>query len=313
MRRAGRPIEKAPRERSPALPFPPRRAACGAAAALLLLSLLVLLLGGCGEGDTTGPDTREEIVLFGYLYVNETVSEENAFLLARTRAVLEPYHLEDAVVSGALVTLRKEGEAEADTLAMARPGYYAGPGILIEARTTYHLTVEIEGEDPITASTTTPWPFDMLREPRAFPGTMTHAAIPDSFPIVFRCENEEQIFLVDAYCLEEWEDARYRDPFGTEEGPGSHDEYGGENGEPRHIAPYFRAKGLEREGDDYRIGWYGDLMVFYGAYDIHVLSIDENLYSWLYRDHPELYGGVSGGIGVFGSACRAGWRVEVVE
>lgn len=283
------------------------------ARAAFLPLFLAGALAGCGDGDTTGPGTREEIVVFGYLYVGEAISEENALLLSRTRPVLDPFDPEEAAVTEAVVTIRKEGEEEADTLEMIRPGRYAEPELVIEALATYHLRVEIEGEDPITASTTTPWSFEITRQPRALPDSMPHAAIADSFPIYLRCDYEEQIFLVDAYCLEDWEDARYIDPFGAEEGPEDYQEYGGDNGEPRHIAPYFRVKGLEEEGDEYRLGWYGDLMAFYGEYDIHVLSIDENVYSWLYRDHPELSGGVSGAIGLFGSACRAAWRVKVIE
>jgi hypothetical protein len=278
-----------------------------------LFPFLLAVVSACGDGDTVGPDTRDEIVLFGYLYAGEAISEENAILLSRTAPVLDPYDLEGEVVTGAIVTLRREGNDEADTLSMIRPGYYAAPEIVVESRTTYHLRIEITGEEPITASTTTPWPFELIREPLALPDSMRHEAIADSFPIYLSCENEEQIFLVDSYCLEEWENARYIDPFGGEEGPEDYQEYGGDNGEPRHIAPYFRVKGLEREGDAYRIGWYGDLMAFYGTYDVQVLSIDDNVYRWLYTDHPELNGGVTGALGLFGSTSRAGWRVRVTE
>lgn len=282
----------------------------GALAAALAAAAV---LSGCGKGDTTGPEWEKEIVVFGYLYVNETVNEGNALFLSRTMPVDEYYDIDEAVVTGALVTLRKEGAGKPDTLAMVRPGYYANPAVAVEPVATYHLRVEIEGEDPITASTTTPWPFEVFAEPKALPDSMVHSAIADSFPIHLDCESEDQIFLVDAYCLEEWENAFYIEAFGPDEQPQDYDEYGGDDGEPRHIAPYFRVKGLERENGHYRLGWYGDLMVFYGDYDIQVMSIDDNYYNYLYRDHPELNGGIAGGIGVFGSACRATWRVRAVE
>lgn len=279
----------------------------------VLAGAAALLLAGCGNGDLTDPDQKDEIVVFGYLYVNEKVSDENAILLSRTMPIDDYYSPSDAAVTGTVVTIRKDGAAEADTLTMVRPGYYANPGVSIEPVTTYHLRVEISGESPITATTTTPWPFEVFSEPRALPDSMEHSAIADSFPIHIDCANEEQIFLVDAYCLEDWPDAEYIEAFGSNENPQDYDEYGGDNGEPRHIAPYFRVKGLERENEHYRLGWYGDLMVFYGEYDINVLSIDDNFYNYLYRDHPELSGGIEGGIGVFGSACRAKWRVKVTK
>ncbi|MFH1279440.1 MAG: DUF4249 family protein [Candidatus Eisenbacteria bacterium] len=281
--------------------------------AALLAALLLPFLAGCGSGDTTGPGLEREIVVFGYLYVNETVSDDLAIFLSRTMPVDEYYSLDDAVVTDALVTLWKEGAESPDTLAMVRPGYYANPAVAIEPVTTYHLRVEAGGEDPINATTTTPWPFEVFSEPRVLPDSMAHSAIADSFPIYLDCEFDDQVFLVDAYCLEDWEDAKYVEAIGPEEGPVDYDEYGGDNGQPRHIAPYFRVKGLERENGHYRLGWYGDLFVFYGDYDIQVLSVDENYYNYLYRDHPELNGGVEGGIGVFGSACRKAWRVRAVE
>ena len=288
-------------------------ARCAARLFAILPAAAMFLLAGCGDGDTTGPAAESEIAVFGYLYVNETVSEENAIYLTRTMPVFDYYSREEAVITGAVVTLRKDGAETADTLSMTEPGYYSNPSVSIEPVATYHLSVSIEGEETITATTTTPWPFDVLNEPLALPDSMIYSTIADSFPIHISCENEEQIFQVDAYCLEEWEDATYVYPFGPEDNPGDYEEYGGDNGEPRHIAPYFKVKGLEREGEAYRIGWYGDLFVFYGEYDLQVLSLDDNFYNYLYRNHPELNGGINGGIGVFGSACRALWRLKVVE
>ncbi len=267
---------------------------------------------GCGDGDTSGPDTENEIVLFGYLYVNETISEENALLLSRTMPVLDNYNVDDAVISDAHVTLRKEGVAGEDTLHMIKPGYYANAEVTVEPRSTYYLSVEIDGEDPVTAVTTTPWPFELHAEPLELPGEMVYSTVADSFPILFTCEEGEQIFLVDAYCREEWQNAEYVEAFGDADSPEDYQEYGGDNGEPRHIFPYFRVKDLEQIGDNYRIGWYVDLLIFYGEYNVNLFSVDDNFYNYLYRDHPERNGGVEGGIGVFGSACRAEWHIKVI-
>jgi hypothetical protein len=55
------------------------------------------------------------------------------------------------------------------------------------------------------------------------------------------------------------------------------------------------------------------MMVFYGRQQVQLLSIDDNYYNFLYREHPEESGGIIGGIGVFGSAYRKDYRVEVQE
>jgi hypothetical protein len=277
-----------------------------------LLVVALLAIAGC-SGDTTSPTTRDEVVIFGHLYVGEQLDESNAVLITRTRPVGEYYDPEEAVVRGARVTLEREGSLTPDTLRMVRDGYYANPDISIDPLTTYHLRVEIDGEGPITATTTTPHPFTMTSEPREIPGIMRHEDIPDSFALKLTCEDPEQILLLDVYCLEDWEDARYINPFGDHDRPDDYDEYGRDNGEPRHIYAFFRIEDVDREVDHYRISFYSTMMVFYGRYQVQLMSIDENHYNYLWREHPEESGGIQGGIGVFGSACRERYDVEVVE
>jgi hypothetical protein len=289
-----------------------RRAGAAVEGSLALFLLLGVLLASCGE-DTTGPPTRDEVALFGYLYVGESMGEENAIYLTRTRPVLEQYDPQDAAVTGAIVTLRKEGAERADTLAMVAPGRYANPAISIEPRTKYTMTAEIEGWPPITAATTTPDTFTVLREPVELPGEMVQSAIPDSFPIVLVCPDPEQILVVDVYCLEEWQNAYFIHEMGSSDTPQDYQEYGGDDGEPRHIFAYFRAKDIEHEGSTYIVTWYGDMMWFYGEQQVGLFAIDQNYYNYIYRDHPELNGGVTGGIGVFASACRRQWHVKAVK
>jgi hypothetical protein len=278
------------------------------------VALVVLLAGilGCA-GDTTAPATREEIVVFGHLYVGETVNAENSILISRTRPVDAYYDPEEAAVTGARVLLQKEGADRPDTLEMVRPGHYAAPSDTIEERTTYHLSIEIDGEEPITATTTTPHAFEMVSGPPEVPQTMRHDEIPDLHPLILTCPDEEQVFLLDVYCLEEWQNAEYINPFGDHDRPEDFDEYGQTNNEPRHIFAYFRIKNVEREEERFRIPFYSAMMVFYGMYEVQLLSIDDNYYNYLHREHPEESGGIEGGIGVFGSACRQRYTVDVTE
>jgi len=242
------------------------------------------------------------------------MTDSNAVYVGRNLPVLDLYDDEEAAVRDATVLLLEEGAAAADTLRQVAPGRYNAPEVIVKPRTGYHLRVEIPGRETITATTVTPAPFEVADEPLALPEEMKHDEIGDKHPITFTCDDPRQIFLVDVYCIEHWEDAEYVEAFGTNDSPDDYDEYGGDNGEPRHIAPFFRIEDLDgKNGDLYTIDWYGDMMVFYGRYDVNIYSIDENYYNYLYRDHPERSGGINGGIGVFGSACRAGWRVKVVK
>jgi hypothetical protein len=173
--------------------------------------------------------------------------------------------------------------------------------------------VRVPGEESITATTTTPVAYEVLSGPLSLPDTMRHADIPDSFPFVLTCPDEEQIFLLDVYCLEDWEDARYINPFGDHDRPDSEEEYGYETHEPRNISAYFRIRDVSTDGDTYTIGFYSAMMAFWGSYEVSLLAIDDNYYNYLYREHPEESGGIEGGIGVFGSASRNRYLVEIKE
>ena len=211
------------------------RLSSGSALAALLLPVL---LSACGN-DSTRPKFVEDVVLFGYLYVGETVSGTAAIRLHRTLPVDQYYDAGRAAVLNAFVTLRADTAAVADTLPMAAPGVYANPEVVIRERTTYHLKALIDGRT-VTATTTTPRSFETPREPREISaGVMPQSAIADSFPIVVACPDPEQIFLVDVYCTENWRNAHFIHRLGGgQETPQSYVEYGGADGEPRHISAY---------------------------------------------------------------------------
>jgi hypothetical protein len=273
---------------------------------------MVLALTGC-EGDVTGPSLRDEIAVFGFLYVRESVTESNALLVTRTQPVLDPYDPEQAVVTDATVTLRPEGQSVPDTLEMVRPGYYADPEFNVAPLTTYHLTVSIPGEEIITATTTTPVSYSLYNGPLPLPATMRLADIPGRYAFELTCSDPRQIFLLDVYCLESWEDARYVNPWGDHDRPDDEGEYGYENREPRRMSAYFRIEDVPRDGDFYTIGFYSAMMVFWGNYEVNLLAVDDNYYNFLYREHPEESGGIVGGIGVFGSACRSRYLVKIID
>jgi hypothetical protein len=273
---------------------------------------MIVCLAGCA-GDTTHPGQRDEIALFGYLYVGDSVTVDNAIYLTRTTDITRGYEAGDAAILDAHVTLRNESAGIVDTLRMVGPGLYANPGVTILPGTTYSIAAELEDARRVSATTTTPEAIEILSGPKELPGEMSHPSIPDSFPIILRCPDPEQILIVDIYCLEDWRDAIWIHPFGNEDGPKDYAEYGGDNGQPRHIFSYFRAKDIDHEGDVYTIGFYGDMMWFYGRQQVGVFAIDANYYNYIYRDHPELSGGVVGGIGVFGSASRRQYLVKAVE
>lgn len=293
---------------------------------LNLFILIGVLMAGCdSESDLVADDYREEIVVYGYLYIDEPIDSTNAIFIGKTKPVLEYYQVEEAAIENAHVTLQKEGSDTTITLHHLRKiievedelrevgGYYANPNIIIEPLTTYYLEIEVD-DKLLTAQTTTPHTFDVQYGPKEIPETMGYDELMDSYPILLTCDEPEQIFMVDVYCEEDWEDARFINPIVTDDDEvQDFDQYGGTNGEPRHIFAYFRIKGIEDEQGVYDVGFYRDMVVFYGHYSVNVMSIDDNYYNYLYREHPELSGGINGGLGVFGSALRADYRIKIVE
>ena len=156
------------------------------------------------------PKYVEEAVLFGYLYVGESVSDDGPIRLGRTLPVDQHYDAGQAAILDAIVTLRADTAVVAETLRMVAPGIYANRGVVIRARTTYHLQALFDGKT-VTGTTTTPRAFETPHEPRvASEGAMPQSAIADSFPIVAACPDPEQIFLLYVYCLENWQNL-YRD------------------------------------------------------------------------------------------------------
>jgi hypothetical protein len=274
--------------------------------------LVALALAGCGTNPTR-PVYVAERTLFGYLYVGEAITATNAVWLGETRPVDAYYDSTRGAVSGALVLLQAEGATSPDTLAMVAPGRYANPAVVVVPNTTYHLTA-VAGGATLTATTTTPGALTMNAEPLVLPGTMPWASIASSYPMLVNGPNPGQLMYVDVYCRETWTNAEYVNPFGDERTPQDYKEYGGDDREPRHIATYFRLRDLgPPTAGGYRLGFYGDMMAFYGEYTVGLFAIDENYYQYLYRDHPERHAGVSGGIGVFASAWRRQYHVRVVR
>ncbi|RMH73791.1 MAG: DUF4249 family protein [Gemmatimonadetes bacterium] len=300
----------------------------------LLMGFAWLLLWGCDADDGLQSDSYvEQIAIHGYLYVDQPISAANAIFISRTLPILEPYDIHETAIENALVTLQVDGSTQIDTLyhlyrdierlidtdpttyqTISLGGFYANPNITIDALTTYHLRVETE-DHVLTATTTTPHPIEVVHAPKVRPEVMTYTEMMEAYPIWITCEEPSQLMLVDVFCREAWEDAAYIDPF-INDNPdvNSFDEYGGVNGEPRHISAYFRLQGIiPDENGIYDVGFYRDMVVFYGTYDVNIMSIDENYYNYLYRDDPERNGGIHGGVGVFGSADRAYFDIEIVK
>ena len=198
------------------------------------------------------------------------------------------------------------------------PGRYYNENLVIRPSATYLLQIEADGRF-ITASTTVP-PAPVFRTDlktgeinRAFQKNLGYEK-----PVRVACEQcpDQQIFLVDMFCDETYENARYINPFFGQEKPTSEEEYdGGINGEPRHIQALVSYQDLVSPefDDDHVIYWYASMIVFYGRYTMQIMTVDDNYLNYQFDEHPLLNGGIQGGIGLFASMCGQTYLLNILE
>lgn len=278
-----------------------------------------LIWTGCGK-NAASPEFKPEISIFGYLWGNEKLDSSHAILVATTEPIMQSYDIKSAGIREAEATLIEASSGRVTVLRDAedRPGFYFNDSLTISPKTTYRLRVRT-GEKELTAVTTVPPPLavnTLLR--RDTVNAVRQKNISRDFPVFISSESPEQIILIEMFCNETFENAQYIHPFDDKhKKPGNRNEYdGGLNGEPRRIMGIARLK--ELVSPDYPEGttvidWYSSMFVFLGSNTLTVSVVDDRIHRYLTSEHPELEGGVEGGIGVFGSLCGEKFRFEVTE
>ena len=286
---------------------------------IVLPSILILLAGvGCNTSPTK-PAYQKELTVFGYLWANERLSSEHAVWIAYTRPIMDTYRSSEAALSGGDVFITEGSSGASFRLHEdpEKPGYYCNDSLLVLPGDSYRLQV-VTTEKTVTAETDVPLAFELITALRTDTVNVvrTDALFKDE-PIYLQCENPDQVVLVDMTCNESFQNAEYIHPFSdSRKHPETQDEYdGGENREPRHIFAIARVRDFQSAeyGGQSVIFWYTSLLVFYGSYTLQVAAVDDNLHGFLYKEHPEMEGGIQGGIGVFGSLCGKRFRFQVVK
>ena len=273
---------------------------------------------GCDK-DPSGPQYQMEMSVFGFLKGSEFLTTDNAILVTYTQPIEKYYDLDKAGIQNAHVTLVKDNEERLILLHSTpdKPGFYFNEDELIEPGATYHLTIEID-EKVVTASTKVPQQLLQITELSS--DTINyekHTDLGYKKPIYLECEKEDQIILVDMYCNESYQLAEYIYPFhDNHEFPSDQDEYdGGIDGEPRHIQAGLMYKDLYSEefGNQHVIFWYASMIVFYGSNTLSVYAIDDNYHNYLFKENPVYEGGITGGIGVFGSVSGQSYELNILK
>lgn len=282
------------------------------------LFLIGLGLSGCSK-NPGNPEYQKEIVVNGFLWGNKPMTADRAIMISYTQPITDYYDPARAVIGGASVRIIESGTGRTFILTdPVKPGFYFNENLIAQPNVSYTLQLAVDGKN-VSATTTIP----------SFLGVETTLSSTriDSFyyngiskerPIFLTCDVPEQLIIVDLYCNEDYQNARYITQFWGREKPNSLQDYGGPSGndEPRHITASAKIKELSSEDfpGQIVIDWYTSMLVFYGSYTLQVLAIDENYNNFINnRQFPELKAGIVGGIGVFGSVCGETFQLYVLK
>jgi len=283
-----------------------------------IVFILMAIFLGC-ENTPNEPTYQKEIAIFGYLWGNKNLNADHAIMLAYTQPITDYYKWEKAAIHNANVTLTDLNSGKTYELYTTpeRPGYYFNDSLLIKAQTPYQLRAEVAGK-VVTATTTVP---PVLKTTSKLRTDTTNYEYYDNIsfekPVFLECEAPDQIILVDMYCNESYQTAEYITEFYGHKKPENEDEYEeGSNGEPRHILGFGKYETFTSDNfpGQFVVDWYSSMIVFYGAYTLQILAIDDNYSDFITtQEYREYKSGIKGGIGVFGSMTGETYKLMVLK
>lgn len=273
---------------------------------------------GCSKNPSQ-PEYQKEIMVFGYLQGNAPLDPSHAISIKYSQPLNAVYDNDHAAIRNAAVTLTNASTGSTWTLldTDSLPGFYFNEELIIQPGTTYSLIIETEDET-VTASTTVPPAISLTSDLRI---DSVNDEIQKDLgyrkPIFVDCDEcpDDLTILVDMFCDEPFDNAKYINPFFNQEKPMSQEEYdGGINGEPRHIQAMVAFQDLySEEYGRHTIFWYASMIVYYGRQTMQVLAIDNNYKNYMFDEHPVYSGGIQGGLGVFASMCGQTYRLNIID
>ncbi len=282
---------------------------------IIVFSISIVFMG-CDK-NPADPEYDKEIVVYGYLYGNEPLSEEHAITVFYSQPVYDYYDKSEAAIRNADVTITETGSGKTTVLveSATQPGYYYNDDLMIEPEKTYALNINT-GDQQVSSVTTVPALLKMETDLSTTEvNTEYQTELGLRKPVYLEHKDPEQIIFIEMFCNETYENAEYIYPFSDSHNfPDDQEEYdGGKNSEPRRIWASMKLKDLESSDYDNKpvISWYNAMIVFFGSNTMQIAAIDENLQHYNYREHPELEGGIVGGIGLFGSLCGTNFELQI--
>ena len=287
---------------------------------ILISTVLLISVIGC-DNTPSSVDYQKEIMVFGFLWGNESLDQSHAIQISYSKPINEPYNLDQSMISNAEVTLTETESGQSTQLIESadKPGYYFNSNLMIKAGTSYTLEIQVDNNH-ITARTKVPSSMTILTEMRSDTvNDVFKKNLGSDVPLYLDLEsqNDDRIILVEMYCNEKYNEAEYIYPFSdSHKYPEEPEEYdGGIDGEPRKIQALVPYKDLMSSDydDNHVIYWYESMIVFYGSYTMQVFAIDDNYHYYLTTENSVYNGGIEGGLGVLGSVVGRDYALNVMK
>ncbi|MFC1569135.1 DUF4249 family protein [bacterium] len=273
---------------------------------------------GCSKNPVK-PEYQQEIIVFGNLWGNQPLNQEHAISIKYTQPITDIYNDFQTAIRNASVTITDSLTGSSWTLQDndKAPGYYFNDELIIQPLVTYLLRVETDNK-VVTGSTTVPPMITLTSDLKLDTVNTEHQKnLGYNKPIYVDCDCPNDLMIVvDMFCDESLEDAKFINPFFGFDKPETPEDYdGGRNAEPRHIKAFVAFQDLVAPNFESRhtIYWYASMIVFYGQNTMQVMAVDDNYNNYTFAEHPVYTGGIQGGLGLFASMCGETYQLNLVE
>jgi len=303
----------------------------------ILLAVTLLLVISCSK--FTAPERFEGDVytLAGLLMAGQPINSEHPVYITRS-ASIEDFNPMTLYVSDAIVLIKDTTTNEQWDLepiidfTELKIKYIDLNEHIILSGHTYSIEVSIVGrEQKITASTTVPQAVELVPDiynhgngytmDEASMNSIVYSEIDQKYPLALNTGSFAGScnYLAEMYCLEEFSTAlEFTTPvFGfTNPDTTMVDQYYASGESIRRIKFMGRFTSQPQPdmvGNYLLVRDYKQAFVFYGRYRVSQYIIDDNYYHYSFMPEGYFHGGVSGGLGYFGSASGGRMYCKVVK
>lgn len=276
---------------------------------LVTLVFFAIGLAACEESPPNAYHPKPFVE--GYLIVDEPIE---GIVVALSQPLTEPFSYANGIVSDAEVTVSTESNTyPLQYKSQNGIAFYAYPDTTIKVlpNTHYKLTIRLNDGTVLRGETATPERIEWKATPRPFlqyPKDTVRLPSGDSLRISWTPGNNTE-WLISSLCLDTLEYGKYLDPPTNEL-----------NGRTNNL-DFFETPELPTFNSAIRWGFLQGTSVntvwtafrWFGKHRISVYAPDKNMITWFkasrFQGHDGVeyngvYGSITGGLGVFGSASR---------